>query len=197
MQQGKLKQPNRRRAAPRQGRHSAKVQYEGQNNSPGCGSRPRSRCHYQTVKGWYRLNSSCNPAAQNAPCSQYQPPQSRLLFNWDLRTRLGKCLDDWFLEQLPQVGSPLLLVGLVNGSSHPAGVLPQRNPGQATIRPVISRGRGLAARALLRPGQLLEAAVKRLHLPAHMHGLNYHFAGQMSSQMYGNEQFNTPFVATS
>ena len=51
-------------------------------------------------------------------------------------------------------------------------------------------GCGLAALALLRPGQLLEAAVKFLHLPTHLYGLNHHFAGQMSSQMVGNDPFN-------
>ena len=45
-------------------------------------------------------------------------------------------------------------------------------------------------RILLRPGQVLEAAVKFLHLPTHLHDLNHHFAGQMSNQVTGNDPSN-------
>ena len=79
---------------------------------------------------------------------------------------------------------------LVNDLSHPVGVLTRRHSGQVTTPPVIALGRGLTALALLRLGQLLEAAVKLLHLPAHLHGLNHYFAGQMSSQIADNDSFN-------
>ena len=79
---------------------------------------------------------------------------------------------------------------LVNSLPHPAGVLMQRNPGQVTTYQMVALGCGLAVLALLRSGQLLKAAVKLLHLPTHLHGLNHHFVGQMSCQIIGNELFN-------
>ena len=52
---------------------------------------------------------------------------------------------------------------------------------------MVALGAGLAALALPGPGQLLEAAVKLLDLPAYPHGRHDHLARQMSSQVVGNE----------
>ena len=81
-------------------------------------------------------------------------------------------------------------IGLVNGLPHSTGVLAERYPGQAAIRQMVALRRGLAALAPLQSRQLLKAAVKFLHLPAHRRGLNRQFAGQMSGQVIGNEPFN-------
>ena len=78
-----------------------------------------------------------------------------------------------------------------------AGVLMERNPSQTAASQVVALGIGLAALVFFRARQLLETAVKRFHLPAHLHRLYHHFVRQMGRQVVGSDPFNAPFVATS
>ena len=55
----------------------------------------------------------------------------------------------------------------------------------------------LAALAFLRPGQLLETAVKLLHLPAHLHGLTTISHVRCAAKWLVMNHSMSPFVATS
>lgn len=79
---------------------------------------------------------------------------------------------------------------LINRLLHLAGMLAERHPSQVATSSVVALRRGLAALVVFRPGQSLQAPVQFLHLPAHLHGLNHHFSGQMRGQVVGNELFN-------
>ena len=84
----------------------------------------------------------------------------------------------------------MLLVGLIDCLGGVAGKLAQRYPSQVTTGEVVALGLRLAALALLRARELLEAAVKSLHLPAHLHGVDDHFPRQVRGQVIGEHPFN-------
>ena len=66
----------------------------------------------------------------------------------------------------------------------------ERNPSQVATDQVVALCIGVAALALFGPRQLLETAVKFLHLPAHLHGIDDHLPRQMSGQVVGNDPSN-------
>ena len=51
-------------------------------------------------------------------------------------------------------------------------------------------GSGFAAMAFFRAREVLEAAVKLLHLPAHVHRVENRFSAQVCRQVVGNDPFN-------
>ena len=79
------------------------------------------------------------------------------------------------------------MVRLINHLADLADMLAERHPSQVAAGQVVALGVGVTALAFFGPRQLFEAAMKLLHLPANLHGINDHLPRQMSGQVIGNK----------
>ena len=108
----------------------------------------------------------------------------------DLRTGWQVSGNNWLLQELAQVRRPLLLVGLIDRLGRVASKLAQRHPGRIAAGEVVALGLGFAAPTLLGVGELLEATMKRLHLPANLNGVDDYFPRHMRGQVIDDHPFN-------
>ena len=79
---------------------------------------------------------------------------------------------------------------LINRLADSAGMLAERHPCYVAAGQVVALGIGIAALALFGSRQLLEAAMKLLHLPAHLYVIDDRFPRQMRGQVIGNDLLN-------
>ena len=79
------------------------------------------------------------------------------------------------------------MVRLIHRLVCSAGMLTERHPRQVAAGQVVALGVGVTALAFFGPRQLFEAAMKLLHLPANLHGINDHLPRQVSGQVIGNK----------